>query len=102
MDSEHDSCHTSMRRILILTRGLMKIRLRWSFTIAACTLLMVNSALAQGAPKQDSSASVTIVTAGDISVTRAADGKAAVSINFVRGKAKSGDTRITIAGPYFL
>jgi hypothetical protein len=80
----------------------MKIRLRWSFTIAACTLLMVNSALAQGAPKQDSSASVTIVTAGDISVTRAADGKAAVSINFVRGKAKSGDTRITIAGPYFL
>ncbi len=80
----------------------MKTRLRWSFTITACTLLMVKIALAQQTPKQDSSATVTIVTAGDISVTRAADGKAAVLINFVPGKAKSGDTRITISGPYSL
>jgi len=80
----------------------MKTRLRWSFTITACTLLMVNIALAQEKLNQDSSASVAIVTAGDISVTRAADGKTAVSINFVSGKAKSGNTRITISGPYSL
>ena len=80
----------------------MKARLRWSFTITICTLLVVNIALAQETLKQDSSASVTIVTAGDILVTRAADGKTAVSINFVPGKAKSGDTRITISGPYSL
>jgi hypothetical protein len=80
----------------------MKIPLRWSFTIPACTLLMVNIALAQEALKQDGSASVTIVTAGDISVTKGVDGKTAVSINFVAGKAKSGDTRITISGPYSL
>jgi hypothetical protein len=80
----------------------MKAQLRWSFTITICTLLMVNIALAQETLKQDSSASVTIVTAGDISVTRAADGKTAVSINFVPGKAKSGDTRITISGSYSL
>jgi hypothetical protein len=78
----------------------MKTRLRWSFSITACTLLMVNIALAQ--EKQDSSGSVTIVTAGDISGTRASDGKTAVSINFVPGNAKSGDTRITISGPYSL
>jgi hypothetical protein len=83
-------------------RGLMKTRLRWSFTITICTLLMVNIALPQETLKQDSSATVTIVTAGDISVTRAADGKTAVSINFVPGKAKSDDTRITISGPYSL
>src|ERR1039457_4673175 len=80
----------------------MKTRLRWSFTITICTLLMVNIALPQETLKQDSSATVTIVTAGDISVTRAADGKTAVSINFVPGKAKSGDTRITISAPYSL
>ena len=80
----------------------MKTRLRWSFTITICTLLTANVALAQETPKQDSGATVTIVTAGDISVTRTADGKAAVSINFVPGKAKSGDTRITISGPYSL
>src|ERR1022692_364126 len=80
----------------------MKTRLRWSFTITICPLLMVKIALPQETLKQDSSATVTIVTAGDISVTRAADGKTAVSINFVPGKAKSGDTRITISGPLFL
>jgi len=80
----------------------MKTRLRRSFTITVCTLLMVNIALAQETPKQDSSASVTIVTAGDISVTRGADGKTAVAINFVAGKAKSGDTRIIVSGPYSL
>lgn len=78
----------------------MRPMLKWSFTITACTLLMVNIAIAQ--EKQDSTTSVTIVTAGDISVTRAADGKTAVSINFVSGKAKSGDARITISGPYSL
>src|ERR1700692_709879 len=86
----------------VLPRGLMKIRLRWSFTITICTLLMVNIALPQETLKQDNSATVTIVTAGDISVTRAAAGKTAVSINFLPGKAKSDDTRITISGPYFL
>jgi hypothetical protein len=85
-----------------LPRGLMKKWPRWSFTITACTLLMFNIALAQETPKQDSSASVTIVTAGDISVTRASDGKTAVSINFVPRKAKASDTRITISGPYSL
>ena len=80
----------------------MKAWPRWGFTITICTLLMVNIALAQERLKQDGSVSVTIVTAGDISVTRATDGKTAVSINFVPGKAKSGDTRIAISGPYFL
>jgi hypothetical protein len=80
----------------------MKTRLRWSFTIAICTLLMVDIALPQETLKQESSATVTIVTVGDISVTRAAAGKTAVSINFVSGKAKSGNTRITISGPYSL
>jgi hypothetical protein len=79
----------------------MKTRLRWTFTITAYTLLMLNIALAQETPKQDSSASVTIVTAGDISITKA-DGKTAVSITFVPRKAKASDTRITIAGPYSL
>jgi hypothetical protein len=77
-------------------------RMRWLFTVTTCTLLMVDIALAQEAPKQDSNASVTIVTAGDISITRAVDGKTAVSINFVEGKPKSGDARITISGPYSL
>jgi hypothetical protein len=80
----------------------MKTRLRWSFAITICTLLMVHIALPQETLKQDSSATVTVVTAGDIWITRAADGKTAVSINFVPGKAKSGDTRITISGPYSL
>ena len=51
---------------------------------------------------QDTSATVTIVTADDISVIRANDGKSAVSINFVQGKAKSGDTRVAISGAYSL
>jgi hypothetical protein len=80
----------------------MKTRLRWSLTIAACTLFAVGVARAQESTKADSSASVTIVTAGDLSVTHAPDGKTAVVINFVRRKTKSGDTRITIAGPYSL
>ena len=85
-----------------LPRGRMNTRLRWSFTITLCTLLMVNTAPPQETSKQDGSATVTIVTAGDISVTRAADGQTKVLINFVPGKAKSGDTRITISGPYSL
>jgi hypothetical protein len=69
---------------------------------AVGTLQMVNPAVAQETTKQDNSATVTIITAGDISVTRGSDGKTAVSINFVQGKAKSGDTRIAISGPYSL
>jgi len=80
----------------------MKTRLRSSFTITACALFLLNIALAQEPAKQESSESVTIVTAGDISVTRAADGKAVVSVNFVDGRAKSGDTRLMISGPYSL
>jgi hypothetical protein len=76
--------------------------MRWSFTIAACVLLVVDTALAQETQKQDSSASVTIVTAGDISVNKTADGKTAVSINFVPRKVKASDTRIVISGPYSL
>ena len=80
----------------------MKTRLRSSFTISACTLLLLNMALAQEASKHDGSETVTIVTAGDISVTRAADGKTAVSINFVPGRAQINDTRLMISGPYTL
>ncbi len=80
----------------------MKTNLKSIFTITACTLLMAAVALPQAAPKQDSSATITLVTAGDISITKTADGKTAVSINFVPGKAKSSDTRITISGPYTL
>lgn len=85
-----------------LPRGLMKSRKRSSFAITACALLLLNIALAQETSKHDSSESVTIVTAGDISVTRAADGKTAVFINFVSGRAKTGDTRLIISGPYSL
>ncbi len=81
---------------------MMKALLRLTFAIAAYAVLAVGVAAAQEAPKPDSAASVTIVTAGDISITRAADGKTAVVINFAPGKAKSGDTRITISGPYSL
>jgi hypothetical protein len=80
----------------------MKMRLKWILTVTACALLLVEAAVAQETPKHDSSANVTIITAGDISVTRAANGKTAVSINFAPGKAKSSDIRITISGPYSL
>jgi len=80
----------------------MKTRLRWSSIIAVCTWLMATTVPAQETVKQDSSATVTIVTAGDISVTRGNDGTTAVSINFGPGKTKPGDTRITISGPYSL
>jgi hypothetical protein len=80
----------------------MKLLLRRTFTITACTLLAIGIALAQETPKPDGTATVTIVTAGDISITKAADGKTAVVINFAPGKAKSGDTRLTISGPYSL
>jgi hypothetical protein len=78
--------------------------IRWSFAIAVCAVFMFNIASAQETPKQDVGATVTIVTAGDISVTKA-DGKTAVVINFghlAPGKTKAGDTRITISGPYSL
>jgi hypothetical protein len=86
-------------------------RLRRIFTVSmgaplvlhiVLNTIAVNIARAQEAPKQESSATVTIVTAGDISITRGADGKTAVSINFVEGKPKSPDIRVTISGPYTL
>jgi hypothetical protein len=77
-------------------------RMRRIFTITTGALLILNIALAQEAPKQDGNATVTIVTAGDVTITRAANGTTAVSINFVEGKPKSGDIRITISGPYSL
>jgi hypothetical protein len=76
----------------------MKTQPRQTLAITVSALLMLAIAPAQNAPKPDS---VTIVTAGDISITKA-DGKTAVVINFVPGKAASGDTRITISGPYSL
>jgi hypothetical protein len=76
-------------------------RVRWIFAFTTSALLALNIALAQTAPKQDTNDTVTIVTAGDVSITRA-DGKTAVSINFVEGKAKSPAIRITISGPYTL
>lgn len=80
----------------------MKTRPQSSLMIAACTLLLLQIALAQETPRQDSIETVTIVTAGDISVTRAADGKTAVSINFVSGRTKISETRLIISGPYSL
>jgi len=66
--------------------------------MTVCALLIVIGLRAQNAPKADS---VTIVTAGDISITKA-NGKTAVVINFGSGKATGSDTRITISGPYSL
>ena len=80
----------------------MTTRLRWISAVAACVLLTVSMALAQETTKQGSDASVTIVTTGDLTITRAADGMTAVSINFVHRKTKLSETRITIAGPYSL
>ena len=78
----------------------MRTQLRRALAIAARVLIMFAVAgAAQNASKPDT---VTIVTAGDISITRSANGKTAVVINFVPGKAASSDTRITISGPYSL
>jgi len=82
-----------------MKRGVMKTRLRRGFAIPACLIVLVNFALAQETSK-DNGASVTIVTAGDISVVKGAGGKRAVTINFIPGKTKSSDTRMTISGPY--
>ncbi len=78
----------------------MKIGLRSSLASTVGILLMVNIALAQETLNKDSSKRVSIITVGDLSVTHSADGKTLVSITFAPGKAKSGDTRITISGPY--
>jgi len=80
----------------------MKTNLRRIFTITACALLMATTALSQATAKQDSGTTATFVTAGNISITKTADGKTAVSINFAPGKAKSSDTRFTISGKYSL
>jgi hypothetical protein len=80
----------------------MKIRLQTILSIVASTTLLIAPAQPQAPPKPDASATTTIVTAGDISITHSADGKTAVYINFAIGKAKSADTRLTISGPYSL
>lgn len=76
-------------------------QLRSVFSLTTCALFALHLALAQTPPKQDNTDTVTIVTGGDISIAKA-DGKTAVSITFVEGKAKSADVRITISGPYTL
>jgi hypothetical protein len=80
----------------------MNLKLTCALTVVLCSLLIVTKAQSQEPPRQDTRATVTIVTAGNISITKENDGKTAVIINFVPGKAKSGDTRITISGPYSL
>jgi hypothetical protein len=80
----------------------MKTPLIRTFIITLSALLMLTIAPAQESPKHDSNSSVTIVTAGNISINRENDGRTAVIINFIPGKAKSSDTRITISGPYSL
>jgi len=72
----------------------MKTLLR---SILAITVL-IPFATAQDTPGSNT---VTIVTGGDISITKA-NGKTAVVINFAPGKSTSSDTRITISGPYSL
>jgi hypothetical protein len=78
----------------------MKTPFRWTLKIAALILLASAIASAQAAPKPGDD-TVTIITSGDISITKS-NGKTAVVINFVPGKPKSTDTRITISGPYTL
>jgi hypothetical protein len=67
----------------------------------AVTLVMSTVAFTQEAPKQNSGESVTIVTTGDLSVTKK-EGKTFVCINFAPGNAKSKETRTAISGPYTL
>ncbi|HVM92770.1 MAG TPA: hypothetical protein VMT67_08175 [Terriglobales bacterium] len=69
-----------------------------TFAVVAFTLLIFGIAWAQGVP---TGSSVTIITAGDISITRT-NGKTAIVINFGSGKVAGSDTRITISGPYSL
>jgi hypothetical protein len=78
----------------------MKTPFRWTLKIAALILLASALASAQTAPKPGDD-TVTIITSGDISITKS-NGKTAVVINFVPGKPKTSDTRITISGPYTL
>jgi hypothetical protein len=78
----------------------MKTPFRWTLKIAALILLASAIAPAQAAPKPGDD-TVTIITTGDVSITKS-NGKTAVVINFVPGKPKSSDTRITISGPYSL
>jgi hypothetical protein len=80
----------------------MKPRLQSILSLAACSTLLIGLSQAQASPNPNASATTTIVTAGDISITHAADGKTAVYINFAPGKAKSPETRLTISGPYSL
>lgn len=75
---------------------------RCVFIIAAIVLLIAASGQSQEVSKQDANSSVTIVTAGNISVTQGNDRKTNVTVNFVPGKTKGRDTRITISGPYSL
>jgi hypothetical protein len=78
----------------------MKTLLKQVLTAIAFALLISAQASAQAAPKQADD-TVTIISTGDVSITKS-NGKTAVVINFVPGKPKSSDTRITISGPYTL
>ena len=80
----------------------MKIKFNCAVTVALCFLLIATIARSQEPAKQETTSSVTIVTAGNISITKEKDGKTAVIINFISGQAKTNDTRITISGPYSL
>ena len=77
---------------------VMKTHLGRNLVIAIGSLVLLVAASAQDAPKIGG---VTIVTAGDISITKT-NGKTVVVINFGSGKATGSDTRITILGPYSL
>ncbi|HTR25693.1 MAG TPA: hypothetical protein VMI10_17080 [Terriglobales bacterium] len=78
----------------------MKTLLKRTFAIAVCALSLLSVAPAQ-APNRPDTSIITIVTAGDVTITKA-NGKTAVVINFGSGRATGGDTRITILGPYSL
>jgi hypothetical protein len=78
----------------------MQTQRRSILTLALCALFLLTIASAQQPPKPDATG-VTIITAGNVSITKGDDGKTAIIINFV-GKSKASDTRITISGPYSL
>ena len=83
-------------------RICMKTLLQSILSIAASVALPISLAQAQASPNPSATATTIIVTAGDISITHATDGKTAVYINFASGKTKSPETRLTISGPYSL
>jgi hypothetical protein len=80
---------------------LDQILTRVVLPILAVTLFS-GTAFGQEKLTQDSKATVTIVTKGDISVTKAVDGKTAVIVNLAPDKIHSKETRVTFTGLYSL